>query len=79
MIKIAIGLVLGFVVGVLCRYAGLPLPAPMALPGAMLVLAMTSGFILTGQIAKNRPNLTKPFCGGPTGKPPSAERKETTA
>ncbi|MGB9154454.1 MAG: XapX domain-containing protein [Alphaproteobacteria bacterium] len=74
--KIAIGLLLGFVIGVLCRYAALPLPAPVALSGAILVLAMTSGYILTGRVAQGRPNLTKALCGGPTGKLPSAEQQE---
>lgn len=44
--KIAIGLVLAFVIGVICRVADIPVPAPPALIGALLVVSMTSGFLI---------------------------------
>lgn len=45
-----IGLVLGFAIGVSCRWFDLPLPAPPRVVGALLVLAMTIGFLGTGWI-----------------------------
>ena len=44
--KIAIGLVLALVIGVICRVADIPVPAPPALIGALLVVSMTSGFLI---------------------------------
>ena len=41
--KIALGLILAFAIGVACRLATIPLPAPPVLIGALLVLAMTLG------------------------------------
>lgn len=42
-----IGLVLGFCIGVGCRWLDLPLPAPPRIVGALLVVAMSLGFIGT--------------------------------
>lgn len=77
MIKIALGLGLGFIIGFFCRYAGVPSPAPQALPGALLVLAMTVGFLIADKLAKHRQSTTNHLCGGPTGKPPSETQKES--
>lgn len=41
------GLLLGFVIGVGCRWFDLPLPAPPRVVGALLVVAMTLGFLGT--------------------------------
>jgi XapX domain-containing protein len=76
MIKIILGLALGFIIGAFCRYAGIPSPAPPVLPGALLVVAMTIGYILADRIAKRRAT-TKHLCGGPTGKPASADHHFT--
>lgn len=48
MIASAIGLVLGFSIGAGCRRFELPLPAPQRLVGALLVVAMTLGFLVAG-------------------------------
>ena len=45
--KIALGLALAFAIGVGSRLAGIPLPAPPVLIGALLVLAMTLGYVVT--------------------------------
>jgi XapX domain-containing protein len=45
--KIIIGLVLATGIGVLCRLADVPLPAPPVLIGALLVVAMSSGSAVT--------------------------------
>lgn len=65
--KTAIGLLLGLAIGVLCRLANVPLPAPPVLVGALLVLAMTLGYVLTDRYAAHRAATTRHLCGGPTG------------
>ena len=45
MIHIAIGLLVGLLIGAISRYFDLPLPAPPRLVGALLVVAMTLGFL----------------------------------
>jgi XapX domain-containing protein len=44
----AIGIVLGLAIGVACRLLDIPLPAPPKLVGALLVLAMTLGYVGAG-------------------------------
>lgn len=65
--KIAIGLLLGLVIGVLCRLTGIPLPAPPVLVGALLVLAMTTGYLLVDRYAGHREARHREHCGGPSG------------
>ena len=43
----AIGIALGVAIGCACRWWDLPLPAPPKLTGAMLVVFMTVGFLVT--------------------------------
>lgn len=45
MIGSIVGLLLGFLIGSGCRWFDLPLPAPPRIVGALLVVAMTLGFI----------------------------------
>ncbi|MDW4497875.1 DUF1427 family protein [Sulfitobacter sp. D35] len=65
--KTILGLALALVIGIACRLAVIPLPAPPVLIGALLVLAMTLGYTLTDRFASHRKATTKPLCGGPTG------------
>lgn len=65
--KIAIGLILALAIGIACRLAGIPLPAPPVLIGALLVLAMTLGYVLTDSFASHRAARTRELCGGPSG------------
>jgi XapX domain-containing protein len=65
--KVALGLLLAFAIGVACRLAGIPLPAPPVLIGALLVLAMTLGYVATDRFAAHREAKSKPLCGGPSG------------
>lgn len=65
--KIALGLLLALGVGVVCRLAGLPLPAPLALTGAVLVLAMSAGYELVDRLAPHRAATQRENCGGPDG------------
>lgn len=64
--KITLGLVLALTIGVACRLGTIPLPAPPVLIGALLVLAMTLGYVVTDRLAAHREAKSKPFCGGPS-------------
>lgn len=79
MMKIAIGLALALGVGVVCRLAGLPLPAPLALTGALLVLAMTAGYEVVDRRAAHREARHRRNCGGPSGLPASETPPRTAA
>ncbi|ADU12238.1 DUF1427 family protein [Asticcacaulis excentricus] len=48
MTQLILGIALGLGIGFICRYFDLPLPAPPRLVGALLVVAMTLGFIAGG-------------------------------
>lgn len=40
-----IGLIIAFAIGVGCRLFDIPVPAPPRLQGALLVVAMSAGFV----------------------------------
>lgn len=44
-LSLVIGITLGLLIGFICRWFDLPLPAPPKLVGALLVVAMTLGFM----------------------------------
>jgi XapX domain-containing protein len=44
-LKIAIGLALGFLIGAGCRWFDVPTPSPPTLIGACLVVSMTLGYV----------------------------------
>ena len=71
--KIALGLLLAFAIGVGCRLAAIPLPAPPVLIGALLVLAMTLGYVVTDRYANGREAKARPLCGGPSGETKESE------
>lgn len=52
--KIVIGFVLAASIGIVCRLAGIPVPAPPAVVGALLVLSMTSGYLLADRVIQQR-------------------------
>jgi XapX domain-containing protein len=62
--KIILGLLLALGVGIVCRLVGLPLPAPLALTGVALVLAMSAGYELVDRLASHRPATQRENCGG---------------
>ena len=45
-VRIVLGFVLALAIGAICRLAEIPLPAPPAIIGALLVVSMTLGFLL---------------------------------
>jgi len=70
-VKPFIGLALAFAIGFACRTFGIPSPAPPVIVGALLVVAMTIGYLLVDRV------LTQPAkhaidCGGPSGLVPTA-------
>ena len=67
--KILIGAIVAFLVGVGCRFFDVPVPSPPVLPGALLVVAMTLGYSATDRALTRKAKLstTKHLCGGPTG------------
>ncbi|MCC4586356.1 DUF1427 family protein [Xanthomonas melonis] len=68
--KLVIGLALGMAIGSGCRIAGIPSPAPTAFVGALLVLAMTCGYVLADRFMARRAARNLRHCGGPSGRPP---------
>lgn len=65
--KIALGFLLAFGIGVVCRITGIPVPAPPVILGGLLVVAMTSGYLMVDHLAFHRPSKNKELWGGPTG------------
>ncbi|MEM7251112.1 MAG: DUF1427 family protein [Pseudomonadota bacterium] len=53
--------------GVLCRFTGIPVPAPPVLVDAMLVVAKTSGYLLVDRLAAERRCENRKHCGGQSG------------
>jgi XapX domain-containing protein len=45
-----IGLGVGLLIGAGCRYFDIPSPAPPRLIGALMLVAMTLGFIVAGRV-----------------------------
>jgi XapX domain-containing protein len=74
-IKTVLGLLLGLGIGAGCRYLDVPSPAPPVLQGALLVVAMTLGYIAADRwMGRHAPkNLSR--CGGPDGSTRSGARR----
>jgi len=71
-IKVFVGILLGLSIGVACRWFDIPVPSPPKLTGALLVVAMTVGYMVTDKIIAAKfsakgPASTQEMCGGPTG------------
>jgi XapX domain-containing protein len=47
MLKTVVGFALAFALGAACRWIEIPVPAPNRLIGALLVLAVTLGYVAT--------------------------------
>ncbi|KRG70569.1 xapx domain-containing protein [Pseudoxanthomonas dokdonensis] len=46
------GVLLALAIGTACRMLDIPLPAPPRLQGALLVVAMTAGFLLADHLLR---------------------------
>ncbi|MES2114480.1 MAG: DUF1427 family protein [Pseudomonadota bacterium] len=62
--KVALGLLLSFVVGMACRLTHIPVPSPPVLSGALLVLMMSCGYWLVDRYCTLRAARHKGLCGG---------------
>jgi len=72
MIKMLVGIALGLLIGASCRWFDIPVPSPPKLAGALLVVAMTVGYMATDKIILSKfstrgPASAQDMCGGPTG------------
>jgi XapX domain-containing protein len=47
--KIVLGFLLAFGIGAICRFAGIPSPAPNAILGSLLVVSMSFGYVAAGR------------------------------
>lgn len=74
-VKVALGLLLGLGIGALCRLLAIPSPAPPVLPGALLVVAMTLGYVAADRWLWRRQARHAHLCGGPDGRTPSESRR----
>lgn len=45
-----VGLAMALLIGLGCRMLDIPLPAPPKVQGALLVVAMTLGFLVAGRV-----------------------------
>ncbi|MEO1045923.1 MAG: DUF1427 family protein [Pseudomonadota bacterium] len=54
MIKFVLSFLLALTIGAVARLTGVPVPAPPALIGAMLVLSMTLGYITADHRIRNQ-------------------------
>ena len=50
MARLLVAYVLAFGVGMFCKYFEIPAPAPPVIPGALLVVAMTFGYVVGDKI-----------------------------
>lgn len=70
MTKIILGFAIGFLVGAGCRWLDIPAPSPPSIIGALLVVAMTFGYVAADRWLTARshpPATTAHLCGGPSG------------
>ena len=56
MTKAIVGIVLAVLIGAACRWFEVPVPAPNRLLGALLVLAITAGYLATDRILDGKNN-----------------------
>ncbi|MEO6119502.1 MAG: DUF1427 family protein [Terriglobales bacterium] len=58
MVNYVVGVILAFGIGAACRWFELPVPAPPKLLGALLVVAMTMGYIGADKFKASRATNT---------------------
>lgn len=71
MIKPIIGILVGICIGIGCRFFDIPLPGPPAILGAVLAVAMATGYTMTDKL------LTRAAAGAAaTGSRPMDDRAD---
>ncbi|WP_429633198.1 DUF1427 family protein [Tunturiibacter psychrotolerans] len=48
--KLLFGFLVAFGIGAFCRLTRIPLPAPQAIVGSILVVTMSIGYVVTGRV-----------------------------
>ncbi|GAB5500365.1 MAG: hypothetical protein PsegKO_26760 [Pseudohongiellaceae bacterium] len=66
-IRIVFGFILAFAIGILCQLLPIPLPAPTALVGALVVMSMTLGYIAADRYLARRQATQARNSAGPVG------------
>ena len=64
--KLLVGLVLGALIGIACRLFSMPVPGPNAILGALLGIAMASGYELTDKMLARRAGVAAAHAGAQT-------------
>jgi XapX domain-containing protein len=54
--RLILGFVLAFAIGAVCCVARIPSPAPNALLGSLLVVAMSTGYVVAEQALARQPH-----------------------
>lgn len=65
--RLLVGMLLGLMIGLGCRWLGIPVPAPPMLQGALLVVAMTAGYAIADRWLVRHASRQRANCGGPSG------------
>ncbi len=68
MMRTLAGFLVAFALGGVCRAFGIPSPAPPVITGALLVVAMTAGYVATDRWVAKHPATHKDNCAGPSGR-----------
>jgi XapX domain-containing protein len=63
--KILLGFLLAFGIGAICRFAGIPSPAPNAILGSLLVVSMSCGYVSAGKYL-HRTKIPTSHLGNPS-------------
>jgi XapX domain-containing protein len=74
--KLIVGLILGALIGIGCRVFAIPLPGPNAVLGALLGIAMATGYEVTDRVLARRAGAA---AGDPGTLSVSAERSPESA
>ena len=60
MARLLVAYLLAFGVGMFCKYFEIPAPAPPVVPGALLVVAMTFGYVVGDKILPKKNSASPP-------------------
>jgi XapX domain-containing protein len=56
--KLVFGFLLAFAIGIFCRLPRIPSPAPQAIIGSLLVVAMSAGYVAADRLMDRRSGPT---------------------